>query len=205
MALLKRRPARMPAAAPRGNQPRARRDRTGRARGWFLALACVLGLTASVRLSAADPGPGDMDESQIKAAFLYNFAKFVQWPASEANGPFALCTLGEDGFAQVLAQTVKGKSVRGRDIVVRRIRRDDNVHPCDIVFVSASESSRTADIVEHLRDAAVLMVGETPHFLREGGHIRFFVEGNRVRFQINAQSANQAGLKISSQLLSLSR
>jgi hypothetical protein len=113
--------------------------------------------------------------------------------------------VGEDGFAQVLTQAVKGKSVQGRVIVVRRTRRDDDVRACDIVFVSASEASRTSDIVERLRNTAVLVVGETPHFLREGGHIRFFVEGNRVRFQIDAENALQAGLKISSQLLSLAR
>jgi hypothetical protein len=182
----------MPAAAPRGS------------RG-FLALACVLVLVGSVRLGGAEPGPEEIHESQIKAAFLFNFAKFVQWPASEVNGPFAVCTVGEDGFAQVLTQTVKGKSVQGRVIVVRRTRRDDDVRACDIVFVSASEASRTSDIVERLRNTAVLVVGETPHFLREGGHIRFFVEGNRVRFQIDAENALQAGLKISSQLLSLAR
>ena len=147
-----------------------------------------------------------LDESQVKAAFLYNFAKFVQWPTpDERSDALMIGVVGGDRFNEVLAAIVAGKSVNGRDIVVRQIQADDDVRAFHIVFIPASEARQTAEILQRVQRSGVLTVGETPQFLQEGGLIQFYVRDNHVRFQINAAAANQAGLKISSQLLSLSK
>ncbi len=145
-----------------------------------------------------------MDEYQVKAAFLYNFAKFVQWPASEDKShPLTMCVFGDDAFAFVLRDMVGGKSVQGRNLVVRSFGAEEESHACQILFISAAEARRTGGLLAAASGEAVLTVGETAPFLREGGLVRFYVESNRLRFQVNVEGAQQAGLKISSQLLGI--
>jgi hypothetical protein len=100
---------------------------------------------------------------------------------------------------------VRGKTINGRGIVIHRRNRGDDLRTSHIVFISASEGRHVADILLRARGAPVLTIGEDADFLREGGLVRFFIEGNRVRFEINANAASNAGLKISSQLLSLAK
>jgi hypothetical protein len=170
----------------------------------FLIAVLLLGGASSP--ASAVPPQSRVDEYQIKAAFLYNFAKFVQFPASdERPGPLVIGVLGDDPFGDILDAAVKGKTVQGREIVVRRLRDDDDLRHCHIAFVGASERRRVPEIVAHANDAGVLTVSESPHFLREGGIVRFYVEANRVRFQIDAAAAERAGLKINSLLLSLAQ
>jgi uncharacterized protein DUF4154 len=156
--------------------------------------------------ASAAPSQSRVDEYQIKAAFLYNFAKFVQFPPSdERPGPLVIGVLGDDPFGRILDEAVKGKTVQGREIGIRRLADGHGLRRCHIVFVSASEARHLPDIVVRAQHAGVLTVGETSHFLREGGMVRFYVEANRVRFQINADAAERAGLKINSLLLSLAQ
>ncbi|OFW12924.1 MAG: hypothetical protein A3F70_18960 [Acidobacteria bacterium RIFCSPLOWO2_12_FULL_67_14] len=172
-----------------------------------LALACVWLLVPPLALQAAPLEAGRLDESQLKAPFLYNFVKFVQWPASaeRTTGEVVICVVGRDPLYEVLEAVVKDKSVNGRALIGRQLRDEDDSRACHIVFISAFEMRRTAEIVERVRGAGVLTVGDTVHFLREGGIIQFLIESDRLRFQINAAAANQAGFKISSQLLSLAK
>lgn len=166
----------------------------------------IAALATSVAVEATPVRAQDgLNEYDVKAAFIYNFAKFVQWPPETTSSALVVGVLGDGPLGDPLVQIVNGKTVQGRELVVRRIRNDDDLRSCDIVFVGASEERRTADIVGSLRSRPVLTVGETPHFLRDGGMIRFLIERNRVRFQIDSQNADQAGLKISSQLLSLAK
>lgn len=146
-----------------------------------------------------------LGEYQVKAAFLYNFAKFVQWPAERQTGALVIGIVGDDFFWQLVGQIVRGKTVHGREIVVRRLEHGDDLTSCHIVFIGGGEARRTPDLLQRLQGAPVLTVGETVHFIREGGIARFFVERNRVRFQINPTNAEPTGLKISSQLLSLAK
>jgi hypothetical protein len=141
------------------------------------------------------------DEYEVKANFLVNFAKFVTWPSSQE--PLVLAVVGVDPFGPYLDAIVRGKTVNGRSIVVKRIQAGESLNGCHVVFVSESESARTAEILEPMRHAPILTVGETQRFLRDGGMIRLVVEENRVRFQIDANRAEAAGLRVSSQLLSL--
>ena len=141
------------------------------------------------------------DEYEVKANFLVNFARFVTWPSTE--DPLVLAVVGVDPFGPYLDSIVRGKTVNGRNIVVRRLQRGDSLDGTHVVFVSESESARTAEILDGTRREPVLTVGETPRFLRDGGMIRLLVEDDRVRFQIDAHRAEAAGLRVSSQLLSL--
>ena len=145
-------------------------------------------------------------EYQVKAAFLYNFAKFVDWPQDAfdtANGSFSLCIVGEDPFGSSLDRTVDGRTVHGRPIIVRRKADLATLRRCHLVFISSSEQERLAQIMLHLKGAAVLTVAEWPHFADEGGVIRLLVDSNKVRFEINTAESARARLRVSSQLLKL--
>jgi hypothetical protein len=153
------------------------------------------------------PGTGGVcaasraDEYQVKAAFLFNFAKFVSWN-SPPGQVLVIGVVGDDPFGEILDATVRGKTAGGRTFEVRRFAKGESVQGCHILFVSSSEKRRFGDLVRQA-GSGVLTVGEVPQFVREGGVVRFYLEQNRVRFQINAEAAEQAGLKIHSQLLSL--
>ena len=150
------------------------------------------------QLMAASPQAA---EYEVKAAFLLNFTRFIEWPPADrpADAPFGLCVLGEDPFGTVLDQLVEGERVDGRRLVVRRVREASN--SCDVLFFPKSESSRG---LSEMRQG-VLTVGESEDFLRQGGMISFIVENRRVRFDINLRAASRAGLQISSKLLNVAR
>ncbi|MGE0445798.1 MAG: YfiR family protein, partial [Vicinamibacterales bacterium] len=141
------------------------------------------------------------DEYQVKAAFLFNFVKFVQWP--EAGGPLVIGIVGDSPIKAPLRDAVKGRNAGGRSLQVRRVDPEDDLSAYHVIYISESEARRTPALLLRFGRAPVLTVGETVPFLREGGMVRFFVEQNRVRFQINAGAADSAGLRINSQLLSL--
>jgi YfiR/HmsC-like len=166
----------------------------------LLSVAMVGVAMGCVGKAAAGPDRGRFDEYQVKAAFIYNFAKFIAWP--DAPGPLVIGVVGEDPFGEVLDNAVRGKTAAGRPIKVRRLGDNDEPNTCNIVFISTSEKRRVAELLRRAGDG-VLTVGELPQFSEDGGIVRFFLDNNRVRFQINARAADRAGLKIHSQLLSL--
>lgn len=168
-------------------------------------LAGLLLLPPAGGLAAAEQ-PLVTSEYAVKAAFLYNFAKFVDWPADafrSPRDPMVLCLLGEDPFGRELDRTVGGKTVLGRQLVVRRLETLTGVEECRILFVSSSEGPRFGQVLAAVADHAVLTVGEEEAFGRAGGIISFVVRQSRVRFQIDRAAAARAGLGISSQLLEL--
>jgi hypothetical protein len=163
-------------------------------------------LLASTLLPAAAPGASELaapTEYQVKAAFLYNFAKFVEWPDAQPRAPFVIGVLGEDPFGPVLDQTVTGKTVMSRPFAVRRLADAADAPQVDILFIAASERARLPEVLGRLRGANVLTVGDSESFVDRGGMVGFRTAGNMVRFDINLREANRAGLKISSQLLRL--
>lgn len=169
-----------------------------------LAVAAVVILSLAAGSAGAD-GPL-ATEYAVKAAFLYNFAKFVEWPADAFRGPrdpMTLCVLGENPLAGEIEQTVGGKTAMGRQIVVRRFTKLAGLDECRILFVSSSEETRFAQVLAAVGGRAVLTVGEEEGFARAGGIITFVVRQNRVRFQIDRGAAARAGLNISSRLLEL--
>jgi YfiR/HmsC-like len=153
----------------------------------------------------ATPAPS-ATEYEVKAAFLYNFTRFVEWPPEalrDGDEPFVIAILGRDPFGSVLDETVAGKTVAGHRIEVRRATRADDVRDAQMVFVCASERATAAAILKALGRPGVLIVGDTEGFAFRGGAINFTLQARKVRFEINPGSAEQAGLKMSSQLLKL--
>ncbi|MBI1764110.1 MAG: YfiR family protein [Acidobacteria bacterium] len=147
-------------------------------------------------------------EYQVKAAFLFNFAKFVEWPAetfNDASAPFVIGLLGDDPFGNTLDQAINGKAINGHPLLIKRLKRGQNLRGCHILFISSSERGRWAQIFESLRGASVLTIGEAEQFTEQGGLINFVIEGGKVRFEINAEPAEQCHLKISSRLQILAK
>lgn len=139
-------------------------------------------------------------EYQIKAAFLYNFTKFVEWPAEHlaAREAIVIAVIGENPFGPELEKLVAGRVVNGRLIVVRLVTSEEEVAPAHIMFVPAGQES-----LLRWRHRGVLTVGESAEFMNDGGMIRFMVVDEKVRFEINQTASEQAGLKLSGQLLKL--
>jgi YfiR/HmsC-like len=140
-------------------------------------------------------------EYQVKAAFLFNFLKFVEWPQAAGATPWVIGILGHDPFGELLDQTVKGKIVSGRPVEIRRYSRLNEVKDCNILFIGAADFGRIVIPAQ----PGLLTVGEAPGFLKSGGIINFYIEDNRVHFEIQPGVARTAGLRVSSQLLKLGR
>lgn len=167
-----------------------------------LALICVV--LAGVVSQAAPQSTAS--EYQVKAAFLFNFAKFVEWPDAtfaSASSAFKFCVFGKDPFGKTLDDALLGKKVAEHPVELLRARKLSDLEGCQVVFVSSPETTHLTDAVEKLRGRNVLLVGEGEEFAGSGGTIQFFLQDNRVRFAINPDAANRAGLKISSKLLAL--
>jgi len=147
-----------------------------------------------------------LSEYQIKAAFLYNFGRFVDWPPetfADGKSPFIFGLLGDNPFGNTLNEAFSGKTLNGHPVVVQLFHNLPDAMHCQILFISNSEKRRLADIIQSLHAASVLTVGENDHFTDAGGMINFITIDNKVRFQINDRAAKAARLKISSKLLGL--
>lgn len=146
------------------------------------------------------------NEYQVKAAFILNFAKFVDWPSDAFGdgGVLVVGIVGDDPFGGALDQ-LNGNTANGRRLRIRRFRRGDDLRGCQILFISNSEGRQLGKIIDSIRGASVLTIGEMQHFNQSGGMIRFVIHNNKVRFEINAAAAGQARLRISSKLLALSK
>jgi hypothetical protein len=176
----------------------------GRAGVWAMSwLICCMG------------GPGIAGEIapvareySVKAAFLFNFAQFVTWPdrafVSE-HAPFCIGILGQDPFGGALEEIVKGESIKGHPMTVRRFASSEVPADCQILFISRTEEGRLSGVLSTLQGRPVLTVSELEQFGQRGGVIRLLVVGKQVRFEINAAAAERSGLKLSSKLLHLAR
>ena len=172
-------------------------QRTATCRFAFLALAAIGPIRAQSPVA---------EEYSVKAAFLFNFAKFVEWPALAFKGPgdpIAICVLGQDPFGGALQDVVRGKTVANRTFVVRDISNAQEAIGCQIVFVSSSEQKRFRLLLDGLKGRSILTVGEGDDFTANGGIINLKLKDARVRIEIDAGAADRAGLRISSKLLSL--
>jgi YfiR/HmsC-like len=162
---------------------------------WALCLAHGSGVAAQ---SPAAP------EYRLKAVFLFNFAQFVEWPASafpEPDSPLVIGVLGEDPFGAYLDETVRGETVNDRPLTVRRYRQVEEIGGCHILFVSRSEQGRLGEILDSLKGRSVLTVSDANGFASRGGMIGFVTEENRIRLRVNLEVARAANLTISSKLL----
>jgi hypothetical protein len=184
-------------------------------------LALVAGLRAASVASAADaaaaPAAGPAasanptavsplaaGEYQLKAVFLFNFTKYVEWPAAavpDAQAPFVIGVFGDDPFGSVLDDTVRGEKVGGRPLFIRRYATEGEIKDCQILFISQSEAPQLEQIVAGLKGRSVLTVGDFDKFTDGGGMIWLVTENSKIRMKINLEAAKAAGLTISSNLL----
>lgn len=172
---------------------------------WFAPIATLvltLALFASPPASAQENKPA---EYRVKAVYLYNFGKFVQWPAGTApEGPengFPICILGPDPFGATLDEIVKGESIEGQPLVTRRVEKVEGADGCRILFITAMPKERLAMTLQALQSKPVLTVSDMPDFCTRGGMIQFILQADKVRFEVNLPPADKAGLTLSSQLL----
>lgn len=175
--------------------------------GSLFFLSCLISISFALsRPRALIAQAKTASEYEIKAAFLYNFAKFVEWPPStftDSKQPFNICVLGADPFGHLLDDAVLGKNIAGHPVFNTRSRLLRDLPDCHIIFVSGSPRVPLSDVLNKLRGKNVLLVGESEDFAVSGGTVQFVLEGNHVRFVINLDAAERAGLKISSKLLAL--
>jgi hypothetical protein len=177
---------------------------TGRRRRRLFAAALGFALAGVSAAFASDAAVSK--EYQLKAAFLFNFTKFVEWPATrftDATSPIVIGVLGEDPFGPELKNLVKDRKVNGRDIVVKPVATLAEAGAVHLLFVSPRDEKQLAPALAQLRAASVLTVGESPAFAGGGGIITFSVVEDKVRFEINQTAGEAAGLKLSAQLLKL--
>ena len=142
----------------------------------------------------------------LRAAFLYNFAKFAEWPAdSVAAGRLTLCVLGDDSVADALVETTRDRTIDGRAIIVSRVKADGALRGCHLLYVTGLDLKHTAQLLAYLKDASVFTVSDQEQFAKAGGIAELFVESGKMRFAVNVDAAQRAHLHISSRLLSLAK
>ena len=163
-------------------------------------------LLAALAPTTTEAGwPESSREYEVKAAFLYKFASFVEWPDASHHDPLGICVVGQDPFGSALERIVEGKTIGGREFVILRFKTWRAGAPCHILFVAASEKARLRPLLRQLRHVAVLTVGDVQDFCAAGGAINLRVAGGKVKLEINLDSTAKSGLQVSSKLLSLAR
>lgn len=183
--------------------PHKKMTNGGHKTAWFGAAALLI-----FAVSAFPQQAPSATEYQVKAAFLYNFAKFVEWPNEsfpDPAAPIQICVLGRDDFGQELQLITHDKVINGRRIEIDHVLALTRARDCQVLFISSSERSRTREILASVQGRTVLTISDEPGFAAAGGVINFILENSRVRFEINLTAANQAHLKISSKLLALAK
>jgi hypothetical protein len=166
----------------------------------------AIGLAMALRFCLATASAEQpLDEYQVKAAFLYNFAKFVQWPSDafqSASEPIAICVLGQDPFGRSLEDTVAGRAIEGRSLIVRHISTVKQVAGCHVLFIGSADHKRSPPMLADIKPG-ILTVGESDASGADGVVINFKLDEGKVRFDINVDAAEREKLQISSRLLSL--
>jgi hypothetical protein len=173
---------------------------TSRRKIAWRCVLCLFVLPATPPLQSQTGG-----EFELKAAFLYKFASFVEWPHDPRNVPISICVVGQDPFGGALDRVVQGQTINGREFVIRRLKSGEAMGDCHIAFISGSDRKRLRAALDRLQGAPVLTVGDIPTFCENGGVINFGVLDNRVQLEINPSAAERAGLQLSSRLLSLAK
>jgi hypothetical protein len=171
----------------------------------------LIGLWAWPLPASPAAEPGSASEYAVKAAFLYQLAQYVEWPAANpppagpAEGAFVIGVLGADPFGRALDALAERKKLGGRALAVRRYKKLQDVGDCQLLFVARSEEARLEEVMARFGRLPVLLVGDSPGFAERGLHVNFFLAEERVRFEINLEASRRAGLQVSAKLLRLAR
>ena len=164
----------------------------------LIATICSHGAAASIDAQTAS-------DVAVKAAFLYNFAKFVEWPALLPGAPIVACVVGDDDIAAALVKTVSGQNISGHALDVTSPREIAGWTLCQVLFIADADPRRNAEGLRDVRALPVLTVSDGKGFTQAGGIIELFVDGGKMRFAINVDAAERSGLHLSSRLLKLAR
>ena len=184
-------------------------NRSRRAARWAAIRLGARLLLAALFLGSALPGRTQLEEApeyDIKAAFLLNFARFTDWPDhvfASTDAPFVVGIVGRDPFGPALEKTFSRKTINGRSIVVKRLTADQDLKQCHLLFVPASEKRRERDLLDKLKSAPVLTVGESDDFLDHGGAVQLLLRDKSIGFSVNLHSAQATRLRISAHVLRL--
>ena len=167
---------------------------------WCVAVA-ILAMPAAGSLARAQ----DVTELSLKAAVVYNLAKFVEWPAEAmpATGAFTACVFGDDAAADALARIVKGRLIGGKAVNVVRVRIESPLKTCHLLYVPRGSSAQLATILAAVRDVPVLTISDIQNFVALGGVAELFVESGRIRFNVNLDVARRSRVRFSSDVLAL--
>jgi hypothetical protein len=172
-------------------------------------VGAVIGIAVlSIACSVAPASAQSVTDDQVKAAYVFNFAKFIQWPAevfATADAPMNFCVLGRSPVVDELDSSMTGKSVNGHAIVVKHLHGPDEIKGCHLIFLAASAGKQQQKLIQAAKGSTVLLIAETPGFAHAGGTINFIMENGRLIFEVNISAAESAHLKISSKLLALAR
>jgi hypothetical protein len=170
-----------------------------------MALALFIAVAGAIPICAQE---NPSIEYQVKAAFLYNFVKFVEWPPDvfeDGKIPITLCVFGYDPFGSALDEVIAGKTLNSRSVVVQRINKLPDLKACQLVFVSGREDKHLPEILNNLEGVSTLVVGEGENFAKHRGGIQFFFENKQLRFAVNVDAIQRTRLRVSSKLLALAR
>jgi hypothetical protein len=170
---------------------------------WFLALACLWLAAGGAFAGSSHSGVG---EYQVKAALIFNFTKFIEWPTNAFTAedtPFVIGIVGEDPFRGALDEALSREFVGKRPIKIERLSSEADMSHCQMLFVSRSEKARAAEILSKVQNKPILTISETEGFGKMGGMVNFTMADKTVQFELNAGAAQSAGVKISSKLLHL--
>jgi len=168
---------------------------------WFILTAMLLEFGFVLQAQTVTSA-----EYQVKAVFLFNFTQFVEWPVnafSDPQAPLVIGVLGEYPFGLYLDETVKGETVNGHPLVIRRFERAEDANPCHVLFINSKKGDRLKQVLANLKGRSVLTVGDAADFARQGGMVLFSTENNKIRIRINLDATKATNLIISSKLLRL--
>ena len=167
---------------------------------------CNLCMTVCFILVSAVPSGAAEGEYKVKAAMLYNFAKFVEWPATSfgSDSRIMYCIAGKSRLLETMLD-LQGKLIKGRSVFVREIDRPADVSGCQVLFIAQPERARVSSYLQQTSNHPILTVSDLEQFAEAGGMIGFSENDNKIRFDINQEAARKQGLKISSHLLNLGR
>jgi hypothetical protein len=171
----------------------------------FLKLFIMLVLSMVIQVASTDAQQQKLGEYEVKAAFMYNFLKFIEWPDNafpDYHTTINFCVLGKDPFGSTL-DSIQGETINNKKIIIKHYYDIDGLDKCNVLFISSSEKERLTKILKTLSGFNILTISDTKTFAQQGVLINFYIEENKVRFEINQDAVNRSNLKISSKLLKL--
>jgi len=165
------------------------------------AISAITCLLISVLCTTAQAAASHPSQSDVEAVYLFDFGKFVRWPAGSDQGPMSLCIASSPSFSAGLEKVVANENISGRTLEVRRVQRADETANCAILFIDTTQRDHAEELLQAVADKPTLTVSDLPDFLSRGGMIQFQLVEKRVRFSVNLNAATHVHLTISSELL----